>query len=613
VKLSIWHLIKTLKKTFYGLFIMPLFEYARRVVDLYRIGPALDIKGSQQSLLKRVKLAFYTLDSSTLDLVVLDEAVAEILDISFEHEGERSSNRNLKTWLNPIDKQRIVTCFEQVGEGGEYELKYRITTFKDQMKWVLDKGVKKKSQNQVLCIGVWKDITEFELIKQSLDFLSRKDPLTGLLNRFAFNDEFEQWVEQQRDKKNYFALLRLQIDNYEHLKDTLGVENIDQFERLYALKLKEIMDSSAILSRQGVGLYCALLPLTDVDDEMTVINYCTLIQRHSLSPMAIKQLSLKVSASVGISLSPKYAEESHLLTRQADMALQKVIENGGNHYAFFSEEMNERVRFKTMVENELLEAIEAKQLYLEFQPQVDMSAGQILGAEALVRWRHPVHGFIAPIDFIDIAETTGLIRELGMWVFSQACKVRSSWAGQLPSDVVMAVNVSPIQLDERFVDFVHRTLRQYQLPPKCIEIEVTENHLMENFKDRISNLKALSKMGIPLAIDDFGTGYSSLSCLRQLPLQKIKIDRSFVKDITDIEHSDGNAIIKAILAIGSSLNMKVLAEGVEVEFQEQYLKAQGCDAYQGYYFSPPVSSIGMIKLYNEQAAKREEDGLHASQ
>lgn len=560
----------------------------------------IDTQSNQ--LLQRADILLYQIDASDFSLRQLEGAVSHLIGDEL-HTSQRFAYHSLKTLLHPMDRQEVEHSFNSLEADEEYDLKYRIVNKRGETRWIHDRGVKLiGNPGKGVLQGIWSDITELEITKQSLDFIATKDPLTGLYNQFAFNDVHEVWIDQYRIAQEPFAVFRIHIDNYKNITDSLGIGSSDKFVRKFAAQLQDVLGESSAISRISSDLFCALIKIPQADDDTIAKQMALDLYKRFLTPFSIKQFRLKAQISIGISLCPYNSDESYMLLRQAETAMYKAIDEGGGQFEVFTDEMDQRARFKAMIENDLLEALEENQLYLEYQPQVGINTGEIIGAEALIRWRHPVHGYIMPTDFISIAETTGMIREVGMWVFSQACKARASW-GPHSHNLVLAINVSPIQLDEGFVEFAHRTLRQYRLPPHCIEIEITENHLMENLDSRIAALRALSQMGIALAIDDFGTGYSSLSCLRQLPLQKIKIDRSFVKEISEevaVEGEDnGSAIIQAIIGIARSMNMTVLAEGVEKDVQLKHLKDKGCDSFQGYLFSPPISSLGMIKLFNK--------------
>jgi EAL domain-containing protein (putative c-di-GMP-specific phosphodiesterase class I) len=274
--------------------------------------------------------------------------------------------------------------------------------------------------------------------------------------------------------------------------------------------------------------------------------------------------------------------------------------NGGNRYQFYTDEMNQKVNSRLTIETELRRAIKENEFEIHFQPQVNAHTGALEGAEALVRWIHPTAGMVSPVEFIPVAEETGLIRDIGDWVLEQSCNTFKQWNDEAELNLSVAVNVSVRQLDDAFILRVQEILNQTGLHKDQLELEITESLLMDNIQENVRILESINRQGVRFAMDDFGTGYSSLSYLRQFPISKLKIDRSFVNDITD--DPDDEAIIRAIIAMGQTLKLKVIAEGVENHQQLVLLQAMQCDSYQGYFFSKPLPVDDFYAKYIQPAA-----------
>jgi EAL domain-containing protein (putative c-di-GMP-specific phosphodiesterase class I) len=299
---------------------------------------------------------------------------------------------------------------------------------------------------------------------------------------------------------------------------------------------------------------------------------------------------------------PQDSTESHILLRNADTAMYSAKAKGGNRYQFYTDEMNQKVNTRLTIETELRRAIKENEFEVHYQPQVNAYTGELEGAEALVRWIHPTAGMISPIEFIPVAEETGLIRDIGDWVLEQSCITFKEWNQEAELNLSVAVNVSVRQLDDSFVLRVQEILNQTGFSKDLLELEITESLLMDNVSENVRILENINRQGVRFAMDDFGTGYSSLSYLRQFPISKLKIDRSFVNDITD--DPDDEAIIRAIIAMGQTLKLKVIAEGVENHQQLVLLQSMGCDSYQGFYFSKPLPAADFYKKYIQPASQQ---------
>lgn len=422
--------------------------------------------------------------------------------------------------------------------------------------------------------------------KQSrLDYLAHHDTLTGLPNRLLFYDRLSHAISKARRLKHPVALLFLDLDRFKNINDSLGHEVGDQVLRQVAKRLEALVRDSDTLARLGGDEFVIALEQTKEARDVTVVANKII---ESLSAvLQVGPNELYVTTSIGISLFPADGEDVEGLMKSADVAMYRAKECGRNLFQFFTMDMNEKVREALFMENNLRKALEKQEMALYYQPQIEMSSGKLIGMEALIRWHHPQLGIISPVKFIPMAEDTGLIIPIGKWVLDTACKQTQQWqeAGYPPCKV--AVNISPKQFRHGdLVENVATALKDSGLAARFLELEITESVLMEDMEQSIATMEKLKSMGITLAIDDFGTGYSSLSCLSRFPLSKLKIDKSFVQDIAEL--SENNAIAEGIIALAKTLNLEVIAEGIEGERQMDFLQSKGCKQGQGYYFSRPM-------------------------
>ena len=477
-----------------------------------------------------------------------------------------------------------------------FEMVYRVNTLNGESKWVLDRGrCYQDASGEHFIEGVILDITERELVRQQIEYLAVQDPLTELFNRYKFNDELVNAVDESRSKNDKFAMMFIDLDRFKNINDSLGHQLGDRLLRKVAARLQNILSEDNFLARMGGDEFVVLMRryrhINQVEDLANKIN------RALRRPFNIDSYQLRTSCSIGISLCPDHSEHSHILWRYSDTAMYQVKARGGDGYQFFTEEMGDVVQHRIKIEHSFVSALENKEFELYYQPQVNIQTGELVGAEALIRWNHPELGFISPVEFIPIAEETGFIHDLGEWIFHEAMQELARWQDIKPH-VRMAVNVSALQITQDFPEKLTHILQHHDIKPDSLELEITESLLMENIDYVQPLLNRIRDHGIHFAIDDFGTGYSSLSYLRYLPINKLKIDRAFVMNL---EHNDDDvAMVKAIIAMGKNLNLNILAEGVENQEQLDILKEQGCGSFQGYLFSKPVDKKSFFDLYMKQ-------------
>ena len=474
-----------------------------------------------------------------------------------------------------------------------FELVYRVRTLHGELKWVIDRGnCYLDADGEYYVEGVILDITERELVRQQIEYLAIQDPLTELYNRYKFNDELVSAVDETKRQEEHFAMLFIDLDRFKNINDSLGHQLGDRLLREVSDRLRKIVKEEQFLGRMGGDEFVILMRhLSNTDEARDLAREINRVLRQ---PFNIESYELRISCSIGIALCPDDSDESHILWRYADTAMYQVKKHGGNGYQFFTSEMSDQVQYRLKIEHSFIPALKQKQFELYYQPQVDIETGELKGAEALIRWMHPELGFISPAEFIPVAEETGFIHDLGKWILRDALSQLAEWQKFVP-DLSIAVNISARQITDEFPEGLEKLISEFNVKKNTLELEITESLLMENIDFVQPLLNDVRDKDVSFAIDDFGTGYSSLSYLRYLPINKLKIDRAFVKNL---EHNqDDIAMVRAIISMGKNLGISVLAEGIENQAQLAILKEQGCDAYQGYLFSRPLEKNQFYKQY----------------
>ncbi|HXF77685.1 MAG TPA: EAL domain-containing protein [Usitatibacter sp.] len=413
------------------------------------------------------------------------------------------------------------------------------------------------------------------------------DSLTKLPNRLLLEDRLQQAVAESVRAEKRGAVLFVDLDRFKTLNDSLGHFAGDTVLRTVAERLRSVVRLEDTVSRLGGDEFVILLRhVAQVEDAGEVARK---VIESVARPILLDEHELRIGASVGISVFPDHGVESDRLIANADSAMYHVKKTGRSNHAIFAPQMSTYFPKRLALENELRAAIEKTQFVLHYQPKVDMRTSRIVGMEALVRWRHPQRGLVAPSEFIPFAEETGLIVPLGNWVLQEACRQTRAWQQRGIRDLAIAVNISGVQFQQRdLVENVSDALEAAGLEPRFLELEITESVVMQNAPEAIVMLEQLHKMGVGLSIDDFGTGYSSLNYLKRFPIDKLKIDQSFIRDLSaDV---DDAAIVQAIIAMAHSLRLRVVAEGVENVGQLDFLRALDNDEYQGFLYSKPLSA-----------------------
>ncbi|WP_409279827.1 putative bifunctional diguanylate cyclase/phosphodiesterase [Pseudomonas sp. KCJK8751] len=438
------------------------------------------------------------------------------------------------------------------------------------------------------------------LANQELTQLALHDTLTDLPNRTLLADRIEQAIAKVAEQGGCFALMFIDLDGFKPVNDAFGHHIGDLLLKAVAARLRGHLHSQDTLARIGGDEFVLLVELREPNDAMDVaVKQVNLVSR----PFRVAEHDLQLTASLGIVLYPGNGLDQHELLRNADAAMYHAKSAGKNGYSFFDASMNSNARQQLQLLQDLRQALEQRQFRLHYQPKFDAQNCQPIGAEALLRWEHPQQGLLLPDRFIGLAEKTGLIIPIGEWVLIEACRQMRQWLDQGHHGWRMAVNLSAIQFCHAgLVDSVARALQQNSLPANCLTLEITETTAMHDADASLTVLQRLSDMGVDLSIDDFGTGYSSLMYLKRLPANELKIDRGFVRDLE--QDSDDAAIVSAIVALGQALGLRIVAEGVETDRQQDFLTRLGCDSLQGYLLGQPVPAeqfMGKLQAMRQES------------
>ena len=445
-----------------------------------------------------------------------------------------------------------------------------------------------------------RDTTERKLVQARLSLLANYDGLTGLPNRSLFQDRLSQAVRRADRHQRMVALLFLDLDRFKTVNDSLGHAIGDHLLQLVAQRLTQSLRVSDTITHtvtdetENNGVTVSRLggdEFTIILEDIHQVEHAAMVARRVIDafvrPFMVENQEIYASASIGITVYPLDKATADQLIKHADAAMYRAKELGRANYQFYTDDLNTRAQQRLSLEAGLRHALERNEFELHYQPKIDVISGKVLGVEALIRWNHPDRGLIPPIAFIPILEETGLIVCVGEWVLRRACKQIATWQNQGIPQLRLAVNLSPRQFrQDRLTEIVAEILADTGITPRQLELEVTESLLMDNTELSISTLSGLREMGVKVAVDDFGTGYSSLNYLRRFPIDILKIDKSFVCELTS--NVDDAAIAAAIIALAHSLRLTVIAEGVETEAQLNHLRRQGCDQAQGFFISRPL-------------------------
>lgn len=449
---------------------------------------------------------------------------------------------------------------------------------------------------------VWsfRDITKRAMLEQKLEMQATHDALTGLPNRILLLDRIQQAIAEAKRKRLLFCVLFLDLDRFKLINDSLTHQVGDQLLKAVATRLKDSLRAEDTIARQGGDEFVVLV--NKLTKETEVEKVAKKLLNAFTKPFKIADRKIIITASIGITLYPRDGKEADILLRNADLAMYRAKSLAGNQLQLYATELNQEALLRLERENELQKAIRNKEFYLCYQPQFNAIDKKIIAVEALIRWCHPKKGELLPIDFIPLAEETGLIMPIGEWVLREACRQNKEWQDRGLGHFQVGVNVASQQLKfSKFPQLVRDILKETGLDPQYLEIEVTENVIISN-PEIIKTINEISALGVKIALDDFGTGNSTLSSLTKVHIDRLKIDRSFVEGI-DINNSD-EVIIQAIIGMSHSLNYEVLAEGVETQAQLDFLKEQNCEIIQGFFFGIPLKKTELEKFVQKLTAKK---------
>jgi diguanylate cyclase (GGDEF)-like protein/PAS domain S-box-containing protein len=451
---------------------------------------------------------------------------------------------------------------------------------------------------------VFRDVTAARALAAQITKLAERDSLTGLPNRLLLNDRIGQAIARCPRDGGQIAVLFLDLDDFKHINDSLGHSVGDRLLQSVANRLTECVRTPDTVSRQGGDEFTAVLQVIGHPEDAAIA--ANRILEAIAEIHSIDGHDLHITASIGVSIYPNDGRDAETLIKNADTAMYQAKEGGRHSYRFFEPEMNVRAVDRQSIEEDLRCALRRHELTLHYQPKIDLKTGAITGAEALLRWTHPSRGSVPPLQFIPIAEDSGMILPIGAWVLREACKQARAWTDAGLPFLTMAVNVSAVQFrNKNFISELFAILRETGMNPRFLELEVTESVLMEHPETTAPILKALREEGVRVSVDDFGTGYSSLSYLQLFPIDALKIDQSFIRGIA--ANPGETAIVRAIIAMGQNLHLRVIAEGVETPEDLAFLKENDCDEAQGYYFSRPVPAKNFAALLEQSSVNLSAD------
>jgi diguanylate cyclase (GGDEF)-like protein/PAS domain S-box-containing protein len=485
--------------------------------------------------------------------------------------------------------------FAYVAMTGEpHEQEWKSSPRAGKTKWLYRQVV--RVQDGVVVIV--RDITERKEAEERISHMAHHDALTGLPNRTLLEDRIRQAMLFAQRNNRHVTVVFMDLDNFKLVNDSLGHKAGDELLKTVAQRMvQSVRQTDTVVRLGGDEFVLVLVEQADPADSITPVLHK--IREAIAQPIYIEDQKLEVTSSMGLASYPEDGTDSETLLMNADAAMYQAKALGRNNYQFYTAEMNTRIHEKLAVQEGIRHALERDEFFLEYQPQVDLHTGCITGAEALIRWRHPQRGTVSPAEFITLAEETGMIVPIGEWVLQTACRQTKTWHDAGLPPIVMSVNVSARQFKEKnLIQQVKKALAQSGLLACHLELEVTESLIMQNIEQAVATMQELQAMGVQLSIDDFGTGYSSLSALKSFPISRLKLDRSFVRDLP--HDDDDKAIAKAVISLGHELDLRVLAEGVETAEQLAFLRASGCDEMQGYFFSRPISAGAFTALLEEQ-------------
>jgi diguanylate cyclase (GGDEF)-like protein/PAS domain S-box-containing protein len=537
-------------------------------------------------LASNIPQVFWISDAALKETIYMSPVCEEMLGLSLD--DLKKSPRNLVRVVHPEDRLRVYHARRRAA-AGQYDEIYRIIRPDGSVRWIQDRAFPVRDANNLVyrIAGIAEDITHRKEAEEKLVYLAHYDGLTALPNRTLFLDRLRQTLAQARRRDKLVAIMFLDLDRFKITNDTLGHSAGDELLTQVAARLLDRVRVGDTVGRFGGDEFGLILSdLRTVEDARLVAHK---IMNAFEEPFVLERSEVYVSGSIGISMYPADSDDEGTLMKNADAAMYRAKESGRNNFQFYTSEMNAQALHRLDMESSLRRALERDEFLLHYQPKVSLSTGQITGVEALLRWARPGGAVVQPAEFVPLLEDSGLIVSIGEWLMDAACREIKAWKKSGITPVPIAINLSARQFAAKdLAPMIQRVLAHHAIPADLLQLEITESCLMGNTTEAVQLLSFLKSLGLHLSIDDFGTGYSSLAYLRRFPIDALKIDRSFVSDITtDV---DDATIIRAVIGMAHSLGLKVVAEGVENEAQLTFLTANGCDEMQGYYYSPPLSA-----------------------
>ncbi|RZM71816.1 two-component system response regulator [Pseudoalteromonas rubra] len=510
----------------------------------------------------------------------LGKHIEDILDLRDASSQSRSFNPAIMALEEKRNVAMALNCQLHSREGQIYRVEDSASPIRDEDNTIIG------------AIMVFHDVSESVAMAVKMNFLANNDQLTGLPNRILLHDRLQHAIACSKASDTHTALLLIDLDHFKYINDALGHFLGDELIKKVAKRLESVIDPSATLARVGGDEFVLVL------EEVRSVNYVAVVANNVIAsfkePFTLEQKEYQISVSIGVSMTELDANEEEVMMRHADVAMYRAKNQGRNAVCFFSQELEAELMKRHGLEHLLREALEKESLIVLFQPQIEIASGQVCGFEALARLQDSEGNWVSPLDFIPLAEEIGVIDTLGQQVLQQSCAFASQLMG-LGRDLKVSVNVSAQQIRNRqFIDYVVQCLESSQVRSRMLELEVTESALIDDYEQTRKTLQTLSNMGVSIAIDDFGTGYSSLSYLKSFPLDVLKIDQSFIKDMGSDEQSHG--IVQTIVLLAQALGLKLVAEGVETPSQLSELRTMNCDVAQGYLYAKPLESLAAYEF-----------------
>jgi PAS domain S-box-containing protein len=598
---------------------MPILDEKRELKGYRGVDKDITERRKSEEALKESEERFRAISYTAADAILLMDSEGKIsywnpaAEKIFGYTTDEALGKNLHLFLSPPryheDFRKGFEKFKKTGKGPAVGNTLEFSAIKkDGTEFPIEVSTSAIQINGKWCsVGIVRDISDRKRSEEQITHIAYHDMITDLPNRHFLKDRLQQALASAKQHNRMVAILFLDLDNFKRINDTFGHDVGDTLLKGVADRLSKYVRKCDFIARVGqndsdtvarLGGDEFTLLLTEVNNMQSASKVAQRILDLFNHPFIVADSEMFITTSIGIALYPNDGEDVDTLLKNADRAMYHAKDQGRNNFQFYTESMNVVTLERIALENGLRRALDRKELQVYYQPQLDIVSGKIIGAEALLRWLHPEKGLLSPATFIPIAEETGLIVPIGEWVLQKACEQNKAWQDAGFAPIYVTVNISSAQFKQKtFLETVARILQKTRLDPKCLELELTESILIESTDMAIITLNDLKNMGIRLSIDDFGTGYSSLSYLKKFPIDILKIDRSFVRNVST--DADDRAIINAIIAMAHTLNLKVIAEGVENEQQLAFLHEHGSDGIQGYLFSPPIPSDLLTQYMKE--------------